>query len=649
MNIIGKSECTASQMAQYLISKNPNAKSWALEYAQLYLEEGEVEGVRGDGAWIQSCKETGNFKFSGGTAVTFDQNNFCGLGVTSKGMKGHSFETPRLGIRAQIQHLKGYATSMPLINTCIDPRYKYIAKGCAPRFEDLAGRWAVPGYDTSKASSLEDAMNKGIGYGFDIIAGIEQMKKIVVINSNTTTTSSASTNLYRVQCGAYSVKTNATTLQTRLKSAGFDGIIKQVGNLYKVQLGAYSQRVNAESMLTKVKNKGFEAIIVYDGEQTTNTAKDDIMVNVNKKYKVAIDAGHGSNTAGKRMPDGYREHWINVDVADFLEDALLRCGFDVLKVAWDDENATDDTDVALGTRQAQIKQAECDASVSCHANAYGDGASYNTGQGVETLIHSIAAYVGDSKKLADRVQSYLIQGTSQKNRGVKTSNLAMCNCVAMGTKASILVEIGFMTNKYEADLMKTEAFCKECAEEIAHGVCDYFGVEYKKPSGVVSTTPPNTSTNTSTSVTPTVNVTYAVKVEGGKVLPAVTNLANYAGIENKKITGIAMKVDKGTIKYQVHEVGGDWLPYVTGYNWNDHKNGYAGNNKPIDAVRVYYNTPSDLVANGGYRETKYRVSPVGSVSYYDWQLDDTVNKAKGMDGYAGTFGKAIDKFQICIE
>ena len=183
MNIIGKSEVTAEQMVAYLIKKNPSAQPWALEYAKLYLEEGDAEGVRGDGAWIQSCKETGNFKFTGGTAVTFDQNNFCGLGVTKKGMKGNSFNTPRLGIRAQIQHLKGYATSIPLKHTCIDPRYKYInPKGKAPRFEDLAGKWAVPGYDTSKASSLEDAMKKKMGYGFDIIAGIEEMKRIKISN-----------------------------------------------------------------------------------------------------------------------------------------------------------------------------------------------------------------------------------------------------------------------------------------------------------------------------------------------------------------------------------------------------------------------------------------------------------------------------------
>lgn len=191
MKIMGKSECTAEQMAQYLISGNPNAKDWALEYAKLYLEEGEAEGVRADAAWCQSIKETGWFKFGGGTAVTFDQNNFCGMGVTKKGMKGNSFDTPRLGIRAQIQHLKGYATSQKLVNPCVDPRYSLISpKGKAPEFEDLAGLWAYPGYDTKKASSLEDAKKKKIGYGFDIVASVEKMKKIVVIDVSKFTNSS---------------------------------------------------------------------------------------------------------------------------------------------------------------------------------------------------------------------------------------------------------------------------------------------------------------------------------------------------------------------------------------------------------------------------------------------------------------------------
>lgn len=201
---------------------------------------------------------------------------------------------------------------------------------------------------------------------------------------------------------------------------------------------------------------------------------------LNKKL-VAIDAGHGSNTAGKRTPDGYREHWINVACASFCEAALKRCGIYTLRVAWDDTNAKDDEDTPLSTRQKIIKTNKCDISVSFHANAYGSG--WNEAQGVETLISNKSP--GDSLTLAKRVQTYLIQGTPQKNRGVKTQALAMCNCSVMGTKASILVEIGFMTNKAEADLMKTDAFCREQAEETAHGICDYLGIKYIKPSDSV--------------------------------------------------------------------------------------------------------------------------------------------------------------------
>ena len=192
------------------------------------------------------------------------------------------------------------------------------------------------------------------------------------------------------------------------------------------------------------------------------------------KFKVAVDAGHGSNTAGKRTPDGFREHWINVCTASFCEQALKRCGIDVLRVAWDDNNAKDDEDVALSTRQKLIKANKCNVSVSFHANAYGNG--WNDAQGVETLISDKAP--GDSRALANIVQSYLIKGTPQKNRGVKTQSLAMCNCTSLGVKAAILCEIGFMTNKAEADLMKTDRFCREQAEEVAHGICDYLGVKY---------------------------------------------------------------------------------------------------------------------------------------------------------------------------
>ena len=82
-----------------------------------------AEGVRGDIAFAQSCLETGNFSFAG-SAVTLEQNNFCGMGVTANGLKGNSFSTAQLGIRAQVQHLKAYASTEPLKGECIDPRFK---------------------------------------------------------------------------------------------------------------------------------------------------------------------------------------------------------------------------------------------------------------------------------------------------------------------------------------------------------------------------------------------------------------------------------------------------------------------------------------------------------------------------------------------
>ncbi len=222
-------------------------------------------------------------------------------------------------------------------------------------------------------------------------------------------------------------------------------------------------------------------------------------------YKIAIDAGHGSNTSGKRTPDGYREHWINVKCANYTDIALRRCGFQTLKVAWNDTNATNDTDVALGTRQKQIKAAKCHASVSIHANASGNGRVFNNAKGLETFAHADPSRVGDSIRLAREVQNSLLQGTAQTNRGVKTANLAMCNCNAMGVKAAVLVELGFMTNKYEAELMKTDAFCLESGEEIAKGVCKYFGVTYVKPGSSATVTKPATSSK------PANNDTYTVQ------------------------------------------------------------------------------------------------------------------------------------------
>ncbi len=134
--ISGKAAMMAGQMRGYILAVNPSVPRSVLGMIPLYLSEGAAEGIRGDIAFAQSCLETGDFTFSG-SAVTLSQNNFCGMGVTSNGMKGNSFSSPQLGIRAQIQHLKAYADTDPLVNDCIDPRFKYVPRGSAEYVEWL--------------------------------------------------------------------------------------------------------------------------------------------------------------------------------------------------------------------------------------------------------------------------------------------------------------------------------------------------------------------------------------------------------------------------------------------------------------------------------------------------------------------------------
>ena len=153
--IMGKAQATAQQMALFCRSKNssPQLTSCSLEQlAEMFIEEGEAEGVRGDVAFAQSLHETGYFKFGGIVLPT--QNNYAGIGALNGNATGQaaSFPDPRTAVRAQIQHLKAYASTEALVNECVDPRFSLVARGVAPYVEWLGaadnpkGRgWAVPG------------------------------------------------------------------------------------------------------------------------------------------------------------------------------------------------------------------------------------------------------------------------------------------------------------------------------------------------------------------------------------------------------------------------------------------------------------------------------------------------------------------------
>ena len=164
--IMGKSEVTQVQAVRYLntyfSSRGISLPSkWVKDgetiekLVKYFYEEGEAEGVRGDVALAQSIHETGYFQF--GNLVQPEQYNFAGIGATGPGHPGNTFASARIGIRAQIQHLKAYASTEPLKQAVVDPRFSYVDRGCAPTVESLGGKWAVPG--VGYGQMIVDIMN----------------------------------------------------------------------------------------------------------------------------------------------------------------------------------------------------------------------------------------------------------------------------------------------------------------------------------------------------------------------------------------------------------------------------------------------------------------------------------------------------------
>ena len=112
-------------------------------------------------------KETGWLKYGG--AVKIEQNNFAGIGAVDNDPVGSSawFPDVRIGVRAQIQHLKAYASTEPLKRNCVDNRFKYVARGCAPYVEWLG----IPDNPTGKGWAAAK------GYGYNLVRMIGLMKK----------------------------------------------------------------------------------------------------------------------------------------------------------------------------------------------------------------------------------------------------------------------------------------------------------------------------------------------------------------------------------------------------------------------------------------------------------------------------------------
>lgn len=177
--IMGTSQTSVAQMVRYYKANASGYDTFKAKYegkydgslakggastierfAQIFYEEANAEGVKAEVAFTQCMKETGFLKYGGD--VLPNQYNFAGIGATGA-VHGASFKDVRTGIRAQIQHLKAYASTSPLNNACVDPRFNLVTRNTAPYVEWLGIQENPNGYGWASAKN----------YGYDIVGMVK--------------------------------------------------------------------------------------------------------------------------------------------------------------------------------------------------------------------------------------------------------------------------------------------------------------------------------------------------------------------------------------------------------------------------------------------------------------------------------------------
>ncbi len=173
--IEGSSSATVDQMVKYYKKSGCTYPSAALKkggaadiktFAKIVLEEANAEGIKAEVVFTQAMKETGWLQYGGDVKV--EQFNFAGLGAVGNGAAGNSFKNVRTGIRAQVQHLKAYASDKDLKNACVDERFQYVTRKSAMYVEWLG----IP--DNPTGAGWAASKN----YGKDLVEMITKLKSL---------------------------------------------------------------------------------------------------------------------------------------------------------------------------------------------------------------------------------------------------------------------------------------------------------------------------------------------------------------------------------------------------------------------------------------------------------------------------------------
>lgn len=178
-------------------------------------------------------------------------------------------------------------------------------------------------------------------------------------------------------------------------------------------------------------------------------------------FKLALNAGHGKNTLGKRCmkkldPNQTREWVLNARICEKIEEKLKAyTGYDVLRL----DDPTGVKDIALKKRTDAANKYGADFYLSIHHNA---GVNGGIGGGIETYVYTKAD--AESKEWQEALYEALMNHAGLKgNRadGTRKANLHECRESKM---PCVLIEAGFMDSKTDVPIILTSKFADEVAE-----------------------------------------------------------------------------------------------------------------------------------------------------------------------------------------
>jgi N-acetylmuramoyl-L-alanine amidase len=175
--------------------------------------------------------------------------------------------------------------------------------------------------------------------------------------------------------------------------------------------------------------------------------------------KIVIDPGHGGEDTGATAGGTPYEKDIVLDIALHVRRALRRRHYNVITTRKGDEF------ISLWKRAGIANNDHADLFVSIHANSCDRGDV----SGIE-IYYADDGHRLESLTAARFIQQSLVRTTLAKDRGIRSGSYA----VLVRTRCpSVLVEVGYLSNAKESDLLSTGLYRKKIADGIVNGVVAY--------------------------------------------------------------------------------------------------------------------------------------------------------------------------------